>query len=350
LWLSQDVITPNNFLESMILSYSTLYLDVMIIPSPSTYRPTITDFRQAAEIIKGIALRTPLIPLRTYDEDLGILLKPEMLQPIGSYKIRGVYNWVKKLSPEQRAKGISTASSGNMAQAVAYTAKLFGIPARTIVFDTTPSIKVDSIRKYGGEVVRKTFDEWVEYTINPDADRSFLHPLEEFGLVDGHGTIGLEIMEDAPDVETIYVALGAGFLGAGIALAAKALKPSVKVIGVNSENSPHHYESFKQGKIVDTVTKPTLGDGNAINLGAFPNSDKVLRLVQETIDDVVLVSEEEIEAAIRYLAVENKLVNEGSSAMSLAAALKSPVEDRGKAVCVLTGGSIDPEKLAKILK
>jgi len=322
----------------------------MRIPSPSTYRPSISDFKKAAERIKGIALRTSLIPLRTYDEDLGIHLKPEMLQPIGSYKIRGVYNWVKKLSPEQRALGISTASSGNMAQAVAYTAKLFNIPARTIVFDTTPQTKIDSIQKYGGEVVRKTFDEWVEYTVNPDEDRSFLHPLEEFGLVDGHGTIGLEIMEDAPDVETIYVALGAGFLGSGVALAAKALKPSVKVVGVNSENSPHYYECYKQGKVVNTVTKPTLGDGNAVNLGAFPNSDKVLRLVQETIDDVVLVFEDEIGDAIRYLAVENKLVNEGSSAMSLAAALNASANERGKTVCVLTGGSIDPEKLAKILK
>lgn len=291
-----------------------------------------------------------MVPLRWYDVDPKILLKLEMLQPIGSYKVRGVYNWVKKLSPEQREKGISTASSGNMAQAVAYTAKLFGIPSRTIVFDTTPQIKTDSIGKYGGEIVPKTYDGWVEYTKNPDLDRSFIHPLEEFGLVDGHGTIGLEIMEDEPDVETIYVALGAGFLGAGIALAAKALKPSVKVIGVNSENSPHYFECFKQGKVVDTVTKPTLGDGNAINLGSFPNSDKLLKLVQDTIDDVVLVTEDQIRDAIKYLAVENKLVTEGSAAMSLAAALNSPIEERGKTVCVLTGGSIDPAKLAKILK
>lgn len=322
----------------------------MIIPTPGTYQPTIEDFKKAAQRIQGVAIRTQLIPLRYYDEDPMILLKPEMLQPIGSYKIRGVYNWVKKLSPEQRAKGISTASSGNMAQAVAYTAKLFNIPARTIVYDTAPQTKVDSIRKYGGEVVRKPFDEWVAYTNNPDPDRSFIHPLEEFGLVDGHGTIGLEIMEDAPDVETIYVALGAGFLGAGIALAAKAMNPKVKVIGVNSENSPHYYESIKQGKVADTVTKPTIGDGNAVNLGAFPNTDRVFRLVKETIDDVVLVSEDEIMDAIRYLAVENKLVSEGSGAMSLAAALKTPVEERGKTVCVVTGGSIDPEKLAKILK
>jgi len=322
----------------------------MIIPTPGSFRPTIEDFKKASQRIQGVAIRTQLIPLRWYDEDPKILLKPEMLQPIGSYKIRGVYNWVKKLSPEQRAKGVSTASSGNMAQAVAYTAKQFNIPSRTIVFDTTPQTKIDSIRKYGGEVVKKTFDEWVAYTNNPDQDRSFIHPLEEFGLVDGHGTIGLEIMEDAPDAETIYVALGAGFLGAGIALAAKAVSPSVRVVGVNSENSPHFYESLKHGRVIDTHMKPTLSDGSAINLGAFPNTNDVLQLVKETIDDVVLVPEEQIADAIRYLAVENKLVAEGAGAISLAAALTTPVEERGKTVCVITGGSIDAGKLAKILK
>ena len=322
----------------------------MLIPTPSSYRPTLEDFKKAAQRIQDVSIRTQLIPLRWYHEDPQILLKPEMLQPIGSYKIRGVYNWVKKLSPEQRAKGISTASSGNMAMAVAYSAKLFNIPSRTIVFDTTPQTKIDSIRKYGGEVVKKTFDEWVEYTIHPDADRSFIHPLEEFGLVDGHGTIGLEIMEDTPDIETIYVALGAGFLGAGIALAAKALNPRVKVVGVNSESSPHYYESYRKGKVLDTHMKPTLSDGNAVNLGSFPNSDKLLQLVKETIDDVMLITEEQIADAIRYLAVENKLVSEGAGAISLAAALSTPVKERGKTVCVLTGGSIDSEKLVKILK
>ena len=322
----------------------------MIIPTPGSYRPTLEDFRKASKRIQGVAVRTQLIPLRWYDENPEILLKPEMLQPIGSYKIRGVYNWVQKLSPEQRAKGVSTASSGNMAQAVAYTAKQFNIPSRTIVFDTTPQTKIDSIRKYGGEVVKKTFDEWVEYTIHPDEDRSFINPLEEFGLIDGHGTIGLEIMEDMPDTETIYVALGAGFLGAGIALAAKAINPSVKVVGVNSESSPHFYECLNNGRVMDTPMNPTLSDGNAVNLGAFPNSEKVLQLVKETIDDVVLVSEDQIADAIRYLALENKLVTEGAGAISLAAALNTPVEERGKTVCVLTGGSIDAGKLAKILK
>ena len=321
----------------------------MIIPTPSSYRPSIEDFRKAYERTKGIAMHTPLIPLRHYDDDPQILLKPEMLQKIGSYKIRGVYNWVAKLSSEQREKGISTCSSGNMAQAVAYVAKLYNIPTRAIVFNTTPQSKKDSISKYGGEVVAKSWDDWVQYTISPEPDRTFLHVVEEFGLLDGHGTIGLEIMEDAPETETIYVSLGAGFLGAGTALAAKLLKPSVKVIGVNSENSPHYYECVKNGKIVDTPPKPTLGDATAGNLAAFPKTDRILKLVMEVIDEVVLVSEEEIKEAIKYLALENKIVAEGSGAMSLAAALNTPKNERGKTVCILTGGSIDADKLYKII-
>jgi threonine dehydratase len=197
---------------------------------------------------------------------------------------------------------------------------------------------------------QKCWDDWVQYTISPEPDRTFLHVVEEFGLLDGHGTVGLEIMEDAPETETIYVALGAGFLGAATALVAKLLNPDVRVIGVNSENAPHYYECVKQGKIVDTPIGSTLGDGSAGNLGAFPNTDGVLKLVMEVVDEVVLVSENDIKKAIRYLALENKLVTEGSGAMSLAAALNTPKEERGKTVCILTGGSIDSDKLIKIIQ
>ena len=127
------------------------------------------------------------------------------------------------------------------------------------------------------------------------------------------------------------------------------MKPSVKVVGVNSENSPHYFESLKHDRVMDTPPKPTLGDGSAGNLDAFPHSDKLLQLIKETIDDVVLVSEDQIKDAIRYLALENKLVAEGSGAMSLAAALAIPKEERGKTVCILTGGSIDSDKLIKII-
>lgn len=317
----------------------------MIHKTPSTHRPTLNDFKNASNRLKGVALRTPLLPLRRYrEEDSGILLKPETLQPIGSYKIRGVYNWAAQLPAEEREKGLSTMSAGNMSQALGYVANMFKVPSRAIMPDYTPKSKIEACRKYGMEVQLMTWDKMLAYLDSIPEDRCFLHPLEEYMLLDGHGTLGLEIMEAAPDTDTIYVALGAGFLGAGTALAAKAVKPSVKVIGVNSVNYPHFYESFRQGKPVEVEHKPTLADGSAALV-----TDHMLRLVQDVIDDVVVVSEESIEESIQLLALENKLVVEGSGALSLAAALMTPKHERGKTVCILSGGSIDAEKLSKII-
>lgn len=308
--------------------------------------PTLEDFRGASNRIKNIALRTPLIPLRWYDENPNILLKPEIFQPIGSYKIRGVYNWAKRLDPEKRAKGISTISAGNMAIAVAYVGKLLGIPARGIMFDNTPRTKIRAVERYGAEVILLSREEAFDYVENPPEDRCFLHPLEEYTLLEGHGTIGLEIIEDAPETDTIYVPIGAGFLGAGTALAAKALKPSVRVVGVNSDAYPHFYESYKQGKPVDVEFKPSLAD----SIAAPITREHMLQLHHKIIDDVVLVSEEMIKESIRYLATENKMVVEGAAATTLAAALNEAKENRGNTVCIISGGSIDPEKVAEILK
>jgi threonine dehydratase len=322
----------------------------MIEPTPPSYRPILKDFKAASERIKGIATRTPLLSLRWYDDNPEILLKPEVLQPIGSYKIRGIYNLVAQISPEQRSQGISTLSSGNMAQAVAYVGKLFGISAKVYIREDAQLTKINSVKRYGAEVILISPEKRINILDNPPEDSYFIHPISEFSLMDGYGTIGLEIIEDAPETETIYVPLGVGFLGSAVALAAKALKPSVRVIGVNAENSPHYYECFKQGKIVATEIKTTLADGTMGNLADFPNyAHYTLRLIQEAIDDVVIVSEEKIEDAIRYLALENKLIVEGSGALSLAAALDTPKEERAKTVCVLSGGSIDADKLSKII-
>jgi len=313
------------------------------------HRPTLSDFREASRRLNGVILRTPLIPLRRYrDEDTGILLKPESLQPIGSYKIRGVYNWVAKLSPEERARGIATISSGNMAQAVGYVANLFNVPSRVAVSETAPESKINNCKKYGSEIELVKFCD--ETFANADSlahGRCFIHVLEEYGLMDGHGTIGLEIIEDAPDVDTIYVPLGAGFLACGIALAAKALKSTVKVVGVNAENSPHFYSAIAEGRAVPYNHKTTLADGIDGEGTLMPSGS--IELVKETLDDVVVISEAEITRAVRLLALENKLVVEGAGAIGLAAALAAPKDRRGKSVCVVTGGSIDPVKLAHIL-
>jgi threonine dehydratase len=314
------------------------------------HRPTLSDFKKASRRLDGVILRTPLIPLRRYrEEDSGILLKPEMLQPIGSYKIRGVYNWVAKLTPKERAKGIATLSSGNMAQAVGYVANLFQIPSRVAISDKAPQSKVDNCRKYGSEIELVKFND---ETFN-DADslahgHCFIHTLREYGLMDGHGTIGLEILEDAPDVETIFVPLGACFLACGIALAAKAIKPGVRVIGINAENSPHFFSALSAGKVVPYKYGSTFGDG--IDAGGSLMPWESVQLVEETLDEVIVVSEREIAKAIRTCAVENKLVAEGAGAISLAAAMKTPKEERSKTVCILSGGSIDAVKLAHMLE
>jgi threonine dehydratase len=317
----------------------------MVKPAPSSHRPSLKDFREAAERIKGIALRTPLIPLRRYrEEDTGILLKPEMLQPVGSYKIRGVYNWAAQLPADDRKRGLSTISAGNMSQGLGYTANLFDVPSRAIMPKHTPRSKIESCRKYGMEIMLMSMQEIFEYLDNLPTDYCFLHPLAEFLLLDGHGTIGLEVVEDAPETETIYVPLGVGFVSSGTALAAKALKPNVRVIGVNAETAPWFYESLRKNRVVPVEPIDTIAD--AIN---DPVTEDMLKLVRETLDDVVLVSEEEIRKAIRFLTLENKLVAEGAGAISLAAALATPKEERGRTVCVLTGGSIDADRLSQII-
>ena len=310
----------------------------------SRHIPSLMEFRNASERIKNVAIKTQLIPLRWYEENPKILLKPEIFQPIGSYKIRGVYNWAKRLDPVKRANGISTISAGNMAIAVAYVGRILGVPARGIMVDTTPRSKIEVVERYGAEVMLLNIEEIIEYLKNPQDDHCFLHPMEEYTLLEGHGTVGLEIIDEAPDTETIYVPVGAGFLGAGTALAAKALKPSVKVIGVNSEAYPHYYESFKQGKVVDVERKTTIAD----SLGAWA-SDHMLKLLQSVLDDMVIVSEDEIKESIRYLANENKMIVEGASATTHAAALNVPTDERGNTVCILSGGSINPETIAKII-
>jgi len=318
----------------------------MVKPTPSIYRPSLEDFHKASKRIEGVALHTPLIPLRRYrEEDKRILLKLEMLQPVGSFKIRGVYNWAAQLPAEERKKGISTISAGNMSQALGYVANMFGVQSRAVMPDYAPKSKIEACERYGMEIVLLSWDDLMDYLDNIPEDRCFLHGLQEVKLIEGHGTIGLEIMEDAPDTDTIYVPIGAGLLGTGVAHAVNVVKPLVKVIGVNSENYPHYYESIKQGRLVEVEHKSTLADGTTA-----PNTEHVLRLLQDVLDDIVTVSEEQIAESIRLLAKENNLVTEGSGALSLAAALDTVKEERGNTVCILTGGSIDSDKLVKVLK
>jgi len=289
------------------------------------FQPTLNGIKTAAKRIENITVKTPLLAYRWYEENPQIYLKPENLQPIGNYKLRGVYNHVAKLTQEQRNKGIATASTGNMAQAVGYVAKMFNIV----------------------EIERVSIDEVLEYIADPPFPHTFIHPLFEYGLTEGYGTITLEILEQNPDIETIFVPVGAGLLSLGVAFAKNLLNPDVKVVGVQTVNSPHYYNSFKAGKIVDYTYLPTICDG--IAWGQSEMQEEPTRLILETLDDMVVVSEDRVKDAVQYLALENNLVTEGAGAIAVAAALDVDMSERGKCACILSGGSIAPEKLAQYI-
>lgn len=307
-------------------------------------RPSIDDIRAAAERLRGVAVRTPLLPLHSFDEPSDIFLKPETLQPIGSFKIRNVFNAVAALPEERRAAGLSTTSAGNTAQALAWSARYFGTTARSLMPDTAPENKVRAIEAYGGtpvlvpgaEVFRFMTEEgWTE---EPYA---FIHPWRETA---GSGTIGLEILEDMPDVETIYVPVGGGGLIGGIGSAVKAVRPEVRIVGVEPEGCCALTESLRAGE-PRTVTCQTICDGVAVPL-MLPD---VFDLLREVVDETVLLPDRAALAAVKRLALRNKLVVEPSGGLALAAALQVSSPRRGTSVCIVSGGSIDASLLASII-
>lgn len=311
--------------------------------------PSLGDVRAAAERISGVAVRTPLVALRSYSgAPPDILLKPETLQPVTSFKVRGAYNWATSLTDEQRSKGLSTVSAGNTAQAVAYVARLLGTPARSRLPDTTPRAKIEAITAYGMEPVLMPGDELFDWMLSAgwaDEPYTFLHPWVEPLMIAGSGTVGLEIHEDLPDVETVFVSVGGGGLICGVGSALKALSRDVRIVAVQPEVCAPLRASLEAGGPVWVEAGPTLCDG----LGVPLVTDEMWPLLRDVVDATVTVSEDQVRDAIRRLALDNKLIVEGAGAASLAAALATPVAERGTSVCVLSGGSIDGDKLAAIL-
>jgi len=305
--------------------------------------------RAAAERIRGVAVSTPLLSLRSYaSAQPDILLKPETLQPVTSFKIRGAYNWASSLTDEQRSRGLSTVSAGNTAQAVAYAARLVGASARSRLPDTTPRAKIDAIEAYGMEPVLTPGDELFDWMLSAgweDESYTFLHPWVEPLMVAGSATVGLEIHDDLPDVDTVFVSVGGGGLICGVGSALKALNPDVRIIAVQPEACAPLSASLAAGRPVWVDAQPTLCDG----LGVPLVTDEMWPLLRSVVDDTVTVSEDQVKDAIRRLALDNKLVVEGAGAASVAAALAISVGERGRSVCILSGGSIDADKLASII-
>ena len=310
-------------------------------------RPVLEEIRAAAERIKDVVVNAPLLPLVPTDGDTTILLKPEILQAVGSFKIRGVFNAVASISQDTRRRGLSTVSAGNTAQALAWTGRHFGVPARSIMPDTAPASKIEAVRAYGGKPVLVPTDEVFRYLREHGWENepyAFIHPWIDRDLIIGHGTMGLEIAEQCPDVETIFVPVGGGGLIAGVGSAVKALKPSIRVIAVEPQGCPSLHASLEVGRPV-SVECDTICDGVAVPY----ITEEMFPLLRDLVDDAVLVSDDAVKASMRRLVTANKMSAEPSGALALAAALAIPEEKRGLSVCIVTGGSIDPRNLAAIL-
>jgi threonine dehydratase len=310
-------------------------------------RPTVEEIEQAADRLRPIVLHTPLVPLRDPAEGRAILLKLETLQVVTNFKIRGVFHAVDRLSPAERARGLSTVSAGNTARALAWSARHFGVSARSIMPDTAPATKIEAVRRHGGEPVLVPPAEVFRFLRERRWEHepyAFIHPWTNRDVVVGHGTIGLEIVADCPAVDRVFVPVGGGGLIAGVGAAVKGLRPDVRVIAVEPAGCPALHESLRRGEPA-AVECRTLCDGVAvpyITAEMFP-------LLRELVDSVVLVPEATVRATIRRLALDDRLIVEGAGALAVAAALAGPRETRGTSVCLVTGASIDPALLMEIL-
>jgi len=312
--------------------------------------PTIDDIRTAAKRIEGAVIRTPMLVSRTLSELIGaeVWLKFENLQFTAAYKERGALNKLLQLTPEERARGVIAASAGNHAQAVAYHAKRLGIPATIVMPESTPTVKVTQTEGHGATVVLHgdMFDDAYARARELALEKGyvFVHPFDDPQIIAGAGTVGLEMLEDAPDLDTIVVPIGGGGLMSGVSIAARAVKPDVELIGVEAEL----YPSMKCA--IQGCQMPLGGDTLAEGIAVKHPGELTSRILSELADDVELVSERDLERAVAMLVGIEKTVVEGAGAAGLAAMLANPERIRGKKVAtVLCGGNIDTHLLANVL-
>ncbi len=302
----------------------------------------LAEIEAARDRIAGAAVRTPLV--RVPDTD--IWLKLENLQPVASFKIRGATNAIRAASQEQLAGGVVTASAGNMAQGVAWAAREAGVPATIICPDHAPQAKLERIERLGGRVIQVPWDEWWQVIVDSHfegVDGLFVHPVQDELVMAGNGTIGLELVEDLPDVDTVLVPYGGGGLATGIASAVKQLRPTAKVYAVDPDIGPSASAAFAAGRPVVVEHTKSFVDG----AGGIGVLDAMWPYVSEALDGAYVVSVEETVGALRMLAVQMKVVAEGAGALALAAALAG--HGGGKTVAVVSGGNIDAAVLSRIL-
>jgi len=310
------------------------------------------DILEAGRKIRNFVVRTPTCMSVVFSRRTGaeVHLKLEGFQPIGVFKIRGAINKIANLSRLELEKGLVTSSSGNHGLAVAYAAKIFGAKAVVVVPENAVKEKVEAIESYGAEVVKHGKDYEEAYSkaleMQKKTKRTFVHPFNDPFVIAGQGTIGLELLEDVPDLDTIIVPVGGGGLISGIAIAAKTLKPNIRIVGVQAEGAPAVYRSWKAGKIVEIDHVKTVADG----LVARKPLDLTFRIIREHVDDILLVTDREIGEAVLVLLREAHVLAEPSGAASLAALLFRYHPKPGEKVgVIISGANISMDYLTSLL-
>jgi threonine dehydratase len=307
----------------------------------------LEEIRRAREVLEGTAIRTPLVRLDA-DSDTEIWLKLELLQPVRSFKIRGAGNAILQATDAELAGGVLTASAGNMAQGVAYAARLRGVPATIVVPKHAPQTKIDAIERYGGRVIRVPYEEWWQVLVTgryEGVDGLFIHPVDNARVMAGNGTIGLELLEQLSDFDTVAVPYGGGGLLTGIASAVKQARPDVRFFAVEPETGAPATATLRAGTPTAVEYTPSFVDGS----GSRELIPRVWEQASQLLDGAVAMSIDDVADTVRLIAERTRVIAEGAGALAAAAALGGHLDGAKKAVCIVSGGNIDPAVLSRIL-
>ena len=308
----------------------------------------LADVEAARGRISGTVLRTPLVKLDLGKDLPDIRLKLENLQPTNAYKIRGAANAVASLSDEERSRGVWTISAGNAGQGVAYAARAAGIPCSVVAIETAPQTKLDRMRALGATIIPVSYAEAWKAAEAHEFDRvdgTFVHPFDNHEFISGHGTMGLEIVEDCPEVKTVIAAIGGGGLITGVGSAVKAVKPDVRVIGAEPETaSPYAFSLAQGGPSKFPEWEASFVDG----AGGQSVTQRMWDRMQPVVDGAITVTLDQVREAMRLMAEKARVVSEGAGALALAAALTGEAGE-GPIVCVVSGGNIDLKKFSSLI-
>lgn len=310
---------------------------------------SLDEIKQARERIAKTIVRTPLVRLELGADFPDIRLKLENLQPINAYKLRGAANAVAMLSEAERKRGVWTISAGNAGQGVAYAARHAGVPCSVVAIETAPQAKIDRMRALGAKLFPVSYDlAWkaLDARVFPGIEGTFIHPFDDQNFIAGHGTMGLEILEDLPEAVAVIAAIGGGGLITGVGSAIKALNPSVKVFGVEPETAAPAARSFQKGSPqVFENWKASFVDG-AGGQSMFP---RMWERMKSIVDDYFVVSLEETKKTMRLMAEKARIISEGAGALSVAAALTGKAGG-GPIVAIVSGGNIDLKKFCELIR